>query len=50
MEIIKKTLKSNMKFQIDFNDPDYQNDNLLIKLGAKLVPTRNQKYPPFEYF
>lgn len=50
MEIIKKTLKSNMKFQINFNDPDYQNDNLLIKLGAKLVPTRNQKYPPFEIF
>lgn len=39
-----------MKFQIEFNDPDYQNDNLLIKLGAKLVPTRNQKYPPFEIF
>jgi hypothetical protein len=39
-----------MKFQIDFNDPDYQNDNLLIKLGAKLVPTGSQKYPPFEIF
>ena len=39
-----------MKFQIDFNYPDYQNDNLLIKLGAKLVPTGSQKYPPFEIF
>lgn len=39
-----------MKFQIDFNDTHYQNDNLLIKLGAKLVPTGSQKYPPFEIF
>ena len=39
-----------MKFQIDFNDTHYQNDDLLIKLGAKLVPTGSQKYPPFEIF
>ena len=39
-----------MKFQIDFNDTHYQNDDLLIKLGAKLVPTGSTKYPPFEVF
>ena len=39
-----------MKFQIDFNDTYYQNDDLLIKLGAKLVPTGSTKYPPFEVY
>jgi hypothetical protein len=39
-----------MKFEIGFNDTEYQNDKLLTKLGAKLVPTGSQKYPPFEKF
>jgi hypothetical protein len=39
-----------MKFEIGFNDTEYQNDKLLTKLGAKLVSTGSQKYPPFEKF
>ena len=36
-------------FQIDFNAPNYYNDKFLIeKLGAYLVPTGSDKYPPFE--
>lgn len=36
-------------FQIDFNAPNYYNDKFLIeKLGAYLVPTNSDKYPPFE--
>ncbi len=38
-----------MVFEIDFNSSDYYNDNFLIeKLGAYLVPTNSNKYPPFE--
>jgi hypothetical protein len=38
-----------MIFQIDFNSIHYSNDEFLInKLGAKLVPTGSDKYPPFE--
>lgn len=38
-----------MKFQIDFNDPNKYDDNFLIDvLGAELVPTGSDKYPPFE--
>lgn len=38
-----------MKFQIDFNEPKYSNDKLLIeKLGAYYIPTGSNKYPPFE--
>jgi hypothetical protein len=37
-----------MKFEIGFNDTEYQNDKLLTKLGAKLVSTGSQKYPPFD--
>lgn len=36
-------------FQIDFNQPNYYNDKFLIEaLGAELVPTGSDKYPPFE--
>ena len=38
-----------MKFQIDFNDTNYNNDKFLIdKLGAYYIPTGSDKYPPFE--
>ena len=37
-----------MKFEIQFNDTNYINDELLIKLGAYSVPTNSNKYPPFE--
>jgi hypothetical protein len=37
-----------MKFQICFNDSNYHNDKLLIKLGAYYIPTGSDKYPPFE--
>lgn len=38
-----------MIFQIDFNSVHYSNDEFLInKLGAKLVPTGSKKYPLFE--
>jgi len=38
-----------MKFQIEFNDTNYNNDKFLIdKLGAYYIPTASDKYPPFE--
>lgn len=38
-----------MKFEIDFNQADYYNDNFLINvLGGELIPTNSNKYPPFE--
>lgn len=37
-----------MKFEIDFNKHGEENDELLIKLGAKVVPTGSKKFPPFE--
>lgn len=38
-----------MKFQIDFNDTNYNNDKFLIdKLGAYYIPSGSDKYPPFE--
>ena len=38
-----------MKFEIEFNDSNYNNDKFLIEeLGAYYVPTGSQKYPPFE--
>jgi hypothetical protein len=38
-----------MKFEILFNDSNYNNDEFLIeKLGAFYVPTGSDKYPPFE--
>jgi hypothetical protein len=37
-----------MKFKIDFNKANYNNDKLLIELGAYYVPTGSDKYPPFE--
>ena len=36
-----------MKFQICFNEANYYNDKLLIKLGAYYIPTDSDKYPPF---
>ena len=37
------------KFEIDFNDDYYRNDEFLInELGGKLEPTGATKYPPFE--
>lgn len=39
-----------MIFQINFNSVNYSNDEFLInRLGAKLVPTGSDKYPPFEF-
>ena len=37
-----------MKFQICFNEANYYNDKLLIKLGAYYIPTGSDKYPPFQ--
>lgn len=37
-----------MKFQICFNETYYNNDKLLIELGAYYIPTGSEKYPPFE--
>ena len=37
-----------MKFQICFNEANYYNDKLLIKLGAYYIPSGSDKYPPFE--
>ena len=38
-----------MKFQIDFNECNRRDDNFLIDvLGAKVVETGSDKYPPFE--
>lgn len=38
-----------MNFEIDFNDSNKYDDNFLIDiLGAELVPTGSDKYPPFE--
>jgi len=38
-----------MEFQIDFNDPNKYDDNFLIDvLGAELIPTNSDKYPPFD--
>ncbi len=40
-----------MLFEIDFNEPTFQDDNFLeIILGAKIVSTNAEKYPPFEKF
>ena len=37
------------KFEIDFNEDYYRNDEFLInELGGKLGPTGATKYPPFE--
>lgn len=38
-----------MRFQIDFNDYNRRDDNFLIDvLGAEVVETGSDKYPPFE--
>lgn len=38
-----------MRFEIDFNDPNKYDDNFLIDiLGAELIPTGSNKYPPFD--
>ena len=38
-----------MKFQVDFNRPTFNDDKFLIDiLGAKVVKTGSDKYPPFE--
>lgn len=38
-----------MRFEIDFNDPNINNDNFLInELGGVLEPTGATKYGPFE--
>lgn len=40
-----------MVFEIDFNKPTFHDDDFLVNvLGAKLVPTGTEKYPPFEKF
>ena len=38
-----------MKFQINFNSSTFSDDNFLIDvLGAEVVETGSNKYPPFE--
>lgn len=38
-----------MRFEIDFNQNNHSNDEFFInELGAVLVPTGSDKYPPFE--
>lgn len=39
-----------MKFEIDFNSFTEKDDKVLEELGAKLVPTGSNKYPPFEKY
>lgn len=37
-----------MKFEINFNHQEEQDDDFLIALGAKYISTGSTKYPPFE--
>ena len=37
-----------MKFEINFNKHEEQDDDFLLSLGAKVVELDNRKYPPFE--
>jgi hypothetical protein len=40
-----------MIFEIDFNQQHFSDDDFFLEvLGAKLVPTGAEKYPPFEKF
>ena len=37
-----------MKFEINFNQQEEQDDDFLLTLGGKWVSTGENKYPPFE--